>query len=90
MKGSLLIPKMGRRKYYMDGKPHGRNMIISMYCWLRWLATQPNPDSIKRVLNENLLEDNEKKYHPMFRKRKQVSSHIQVVKGFEKYDIACK
>lgn len=81
---------MGRRKFYMSNKQHGRNMIISEYIWHRWLATQPNPERIEKVLDETLLDKDANKYHPMYRKRKQVSSHIQVQKSFFKYHPACE
>lgn len=65
-------------------------MIISEYIWHRWLATQPNPERIDKVLDETLLDKDPNKYHPMYRKRKQVSSHIQVQKSFFKYHPACE
>lgn len=87
---------MGRRKFYMNNKPHGRNMIIGEYVWLRWCATQPPGADLVKVRDEHLPEDQKlsekdaNKYHPMFRRRKQGSSHIQVLKSFFKYSWACK
>lgn len=81
---------MGRRKFYMYNKQHGRNMIISEYIWRRWLATQPNPERIRKVLDESLPDKDPNKFHRMYRKRKQVSSHIQVQKGFFKFHWACE
>lgn len=86
----LQIIFMGRRKFYMSNKQHGRNMIISEYIWHRWLATQPNPELINKILDDSLPDKDPNKYHPMYRKRKQVSSHIQVQKSFFKYHPACE
>lgn len=86
----LQIIFMGRRKFYMYNKQHGRNMIISEYIWQRWLATQPNPELIRKVLDESLSDKDPNKFHPMYRKRKQVSSHIQVQKGFFRHHWGCK
>ncbi|KAL3422121.1 transcription factor [Phlyctema vagabunda] len=61
------IPAMGRRKFSLRGKPHGRNELISDYLWIAYcqsLSPGQEPDKT------------------MERTRKQVSSHIQVLKGF--------
>ncbi|KAI9744477.1 MAG: hypothetical protein M1818_002006 [Claussenomyces sp. TS43310] len=61
------IPRMGRRKFSLNGKPHGRNELISLYLWISYVQSLPpgvQPDRSKE------------------RTRKQVSSHIQVLKGF--------
>ncbi|CRK21097.1 hypothetical protein BN1708_003434 [Verticillium longisporum] len=64
----LIIPHMGRKKYSMQGKQFGRNMLISEYLWIAYCCSlQPGQKTEER-------------------KRKQVSSHIQVVKKmFEKH-----
>jgi transcriptional enhancer factor len=70
-----LLPNMGRRKFSINGKPHGRNELISNWLWLGHCESlrpgQP-PDQSRR------------------RTRKQVSSHIQVLKGFMRSHPACK
>jgi transcriptional enhancer factor len=66
---------MGRRKYSYRGKPHGRNELIREYIWLYYL----------RSLAPGQAPD-----PSMRRCRKQVSSHIQVLKGFFKDHPACK
>jgi transcriptional enhancer factor len=66
---------MGRRKYSLNGKPHGRNELISLYLWIAYCESlQPGvkPDVTKQ------------------RTRKQVSSHIQVLKGFMRGHPACE
>ncbi|RDL42463.1 uncharacterized protein BP5553_02442 [Venustampulla echinocandica] len=63
------IPLMGRSKYSYKGKLHGRNELIVEYLWIAYLQSLPPGQ------------------HPdptMMRNRKQVSSHIQVIKGFLK------
>ncbi|PQE03320.1 transcription factor protein [Rutstroemia sp. NJR-2017a BBW] len=61
------FPQMGRRKFSIKNKPHGRNELIREYLWLAYLDT---------------LAPGEPPDPLMMRSRKQVSSHIQVVKGF--------
>ncbi|KAG4439402.1 hypothetical protein IFR05_005095 [Cadophora sp. M221] len=65
----MYLPKMGRRKFTYEGKPHGRNELIRVYLWLAYLESLPpgaRPDDSMR------------------RTRKQVSSHIQVLKSLFK------
>ncbi|KAK3336947.1 TEA/ATTS domain family-domain-containing protein [Cercophora scortea] len=63
----LLVPPMGRTKFSMRGRLYGRNMLIAEYLWVAYCASLP-PDT----------EPDER----MRRDRKQVSSHIQVLKNF--------
>ncbi|SPO02348.1 uncharacterized protein DNG_05021 [Cephalotrichum gorgonifer] len=65
----LLIPDMGRSKYFMHGSLYGRNMIISTYVWMAYCTALPprvNPNPVNK------------------RDRKAISSHIQVLKNFFK------
>lgn len=66
---------MGRRKFSYKGKPHGRNELITEYLWLAYLQS---------------LAPGQRPDPSMARSRKQVSSHIQVLKGFLKDHPACK
>ncbi|KAM3069303.1 hypothetical protein ACMFMG_010810 [Clarireedia jacksonii] len=63
----MKIPRMGRRKFSYKNKPHGRNELIKEYLWLAYLGT---------------LAPGEPPDPSMLRDRKQISSHIQVLKGF--------
>ena len=69
------MPKMGRRKFCFNGKLHGRNELISLYLWIGHC--------------ESLLP-NQKPDETKRRDRKQVSSHIQVLKGFMRGHPSCK
>ncbi|CAG8982204.1 hypothetical protein HYALB_00003640 [Hymenoscyphus albidus] len=71
----LYIPPMGRRKFSYQGKPHGRNELIKEYLWISYLES---------------LAPGEVPDETMKRTRKQVSSHIQVLKTFFKDHPACK
>ncbi|KAJ4413996.1 hypothetical protein N0V85_003341 [Neurospora sp. IMI 360204] len=62
-----LMQQMGKRKYTMRSKLWGRNMLIAEFLWIAYCASLP-PGT----------EPDPK----MKRKRKQVSSHIQVLKNF--------
>lgn len=75
IKALLHIPKMGRRKYSYRGKPHGRNELIKEYLWIAYLQS---------------LAPGQQADESMARTRKQVSSHIQVLKGFLKDHPACE
>jgi transcriptional enhancer factor len=66
---------MGRRKFSYKGKPHGRNELIKEYLWIAYV--QSLPAGQQPDMN-------------MARTRKQVSSHIQVLKGFLRDHPACK
>lgn len=59
------IPIMGKKKFNFNGKLHGHNQMISIYVWIAY----------KESLPPNVVPD-----PSMFRSRKQISSHIQVLK----------
>lgn len=73
------MPHMGRRKFSMGGKLHGRNMLISEYIFVICVAILGSKE-IFRIDNSN--ESIEQMG------RKQVSSHMQVVKKFFE-DLRC-
>jgi transcriptional enhancer factor len=75
----LLMPHMGRRKFSMGGKLHGRNMLISEYIFVICVAVLGSKE-IFRIDNSN---DSIEQMG-----RKQVSSHMQVVKKFFE-DLRC-
>jgi transcriptional enhancer factor len=66
---------MQRRKYSSNGRLYGRNELITEYIWIAYLES----------LQPGAVVD-----HSMRRGRKQVSSHIQVLKGFLKGHPACE
>jgi hypothetical protein len=74
-KALLDLPQMGREKFSYNGKPHGRNELISEYL---------------RIAYHQSLRPGQRPNRTMTRDRKQVSSHIQVLKGFLKDHPACK
>ncbi|KAK0670755.1 hypothetical protein QBC41DRAFT_387817 [Cercophora samala] len=63
----LLIPQMKRKKYTMKQSQFGRNMLIGEYLWIYYLQTLPPGTEADCNIS---------------RHRKQVSSHIQVLKQF--------
>ncbi|KAM0253975.1 hypothetical protein ACHAQJ_006988 [Trichoderma viride] len=75
----LLMPHMGRRKFSMAGKLHGRNMLISEYIFVICVELLGSKE-IFRIDNSN---DSIEQMG-----RKQVSSHMQVVKKFFE-DLRC-
>lgn len=70
---------MGRKKFSSKGVLYGRNMLISEYLWICHLILFPPAQG--EVLPVGKAREKNKKW-PVFRDRKQVSSHIQVLKGF--------
>lgn len=71
----ILIPHLERKKFTIKTKPLGRNELIGMYIWLAYCKTLP----------PGVEPD-----HNMWRKRKQISSHIQVLKGLFQFGPCCK
>jgi transcriptional enhancer factor len=69
------IPAMGRQKFSYRGKLHGRNELIKEYLWIAYLESLPAGQPPDPT---------------MARTRKQVSSHIQVLKAFFKLHAACE
>ncbi|KAH8679795.1 hypothetical protein BGZ60DRAFT_400691 [Tricladium varicosporioides] len=65
----LIPPHMGKRKFYFKGKPHGRNEMIAEYIEIAYFQS----------LAPGQVPD-----PSMRRTRKQISSHIQVLKAFLK------
>ncbi|VCU40329.1 BgtA-20401 [Blumeria graminis f. sp. tritici] len=61
------IPPMGRQKYTFNGKPHGRNELIALYIWIAYRESLPSGVAPSPL---------------MIRHRKQISSHIQVLKKY--------
>ena len=66
---------MGRKKFTLNLRPYGRNELITEYLWIAY----------KHSLPPGAIPD-----RSFRRERKQVSSHIQVLKGFLRDHPACK
>ncbi|KAF7515219.1 hypothetical protein G7054_g14687 [Neopestalotiopsis clavispora] len=79
----FLIPFMGRKKVSSKGKLYGRNMLISEYIWIRYWLMFPPPEGTELATGD-LREADGSPWKEVFRTRKQVSSHIQVLKNFFK------
>lgn len=98
---------MGRRKYHMHGKQHGRNMLICEYIWIAWKqqtlppGAPPPPQYTMQEVKPCQCKPPKKPHrddeqcwvkvkHDWYRERKQVSSHIQVIKNFFRFHPACE
>lgn len=98
---------MGRRKYHMHGKQHGRNMLICEYIWIAWKqqtlppGAPPPPQYTMQEAKPCQCKPPKKPHrddeqcwvkvkHDWYRERKQVSSHIQVIKNFFRFHPACE
>lgn len=84
-----IAPSIGRRKCSIGKRPHGRNMMISFTIYQIWRMGQRDPDSYPKFLPDESKILDPKKW-PGVRKRKQVSSHAQVVKDFFKFTWYCE
>lgn len=73
------MPHMGRRKFSMGGKLHGRNMLISEYIFVLCVSILGSKEIFRMDNSTDSLEQ---------MGRKQVSSHMQVVKKFFE-DLRC-
>lgn len=73
------MPHMGRRKFSMGGKLHGRNMLISEYIFVICVAVMGDKEVFRIDNSTDSIEQ---------MGRKQVSSHMQVVKKFFE-DLRC-
>ncbi|KAI0199777.1 hypothetical protein F4808DRAFT_199360 [Astrocystis sublimbata] len=78
----LLIPQLGRKKFSSKTILYGRNMLITEYLWTYHWTVHPAKKGERIPCGKDREKTKYQPGHSLYRSRKQVSSHIQVLKGF--------